>query len=155
LWNRFGVASPLHPQVVETHAGNLIEDAYRGAGIFPGGYEGVSAVCYSFGAGSFQHNLGRLQGVPIRATVYIDPVQHRAHELACPVEDRPQHSGSHCLYYQENSYFINGRHQRSLRSGDRAVRIQEPDICHSSIDNHPQVLNEAFEFVMSAIRTTR
>jgi len=81
---------------------------------------------------------------------------HRAHMMACPeINERPQHSGSHCLYYQENSCFINGTYQRGLRPGDRAVRIQEPDICHSSIDNHPQVLNGAFEFVMNAIRTTR
>ena len=151
LWNRFGVASPLHPQVVETHVGNLIEDAYRGVGIFPGSYQGLSAVCYSFGAGCFQHNLERLKNIPIRATVYIDPIQHRAHELACPIEDRPQHSGSHCLFYQENSYFVNGTLQSGLRLGDRATQIHRRDICHLSIDNHPPVLNGAFEFVMFSI----
>ena len=148
FWNRFGVASPLHPQVVETHVGNLIEDAYRGVGIFSGcNYQGVSAVCYSFGAGSFQHNLERLQNVPIMATVYIDPVQHRAHELASAIEDRPQHSGGHCLFYQENSYFINGTLQSGLRPGDMATQIHGADICHSSIDNHQGVLQEVLRFI--------
>ncbi len=156
LWSRAGVGSPLHPAVVEAHVGNVIEDAWRGVGAFSGrgyNYQDVSAVCYSYGAGSLQNNINtRLHNIPFAATVYVDGIQHRAHELGSAVEERPDHTGRHCSIFQDNSYLTNGAPPNNLRPGDRSMLVQGSDIDHHSIDNSPRVLSTAFGFIMNAIR---
>ncbi|OGI14039.1 MAG: hypothetical protein A3I68_08665 [Candidatus Melainabacteria bacterium RIFCSPLOWO2_02_FULL_35_15] len=155
LLSRVGIGSPLHPVVVETHVGNIIEDVWRGVGAFSGrgyNYQDVSALCYSYGAGNMQNNINsRLQHMPFAATVYLDGIDHLAHGLACPVNLRPNHSGIHCSIFQGNSYFTNGAHPANLRPGDRSILVQGNNIDHHSIDNDSQALNTAFGFIMGAI----
>lgn len=140
--NRFGIACPLHPAVVETHIGNLVEDVSRN-------YQDISAVGYSMGAGCIHNNSRRLQNI-LQRIVYIDPVEHRMHGLGCSITERPPgFSGDFRWYGQSNSYFVNPCPPRGLRPGERAIQIQESGICHETIDNNQRVLDDTFRFIMN------
>ncbi len=155
LKNRFFLSNDfsLHPQVIEAHMSNILQDIVNGRGLFRGMQRPtqVGFAGYSFGGGCVNNticNWGTIGGnVPIAASVYIDPIQHGQYNLGCPIENRPNHNGRHCLFYQQNSIGINGVRQNGLRTNDRAYAV--PERYHCDVDDDPTVLRRAFSFIVN------
>ncbi len=153
LKNRFFLSNDfsLHPQVIEAHMSNILQDIINGRGLFRGLQQPTQVAFggYSFGGGCVHNMISNWRAIgrniPIAASVYIDPIQHGQYNLGCPIENRPNHEGRHCLFYQEGSIGINGVHQNGLRTNDRSYAV--PERYHCDIDDDPAVLQRAFSFI--------
>ncbi len=146
----------LHPRVVETHMRNVLEDIINGRGLFAGFARPtqVAFAGYSFGGGCIDNVIRKWNSIggniPVSSTAYIDPIQHGACNLASPVESRPNHSRRHCLFYQNNSIAVCGRHSPQIRNGD--ISLEVPSTYHETIDDNPMVQQRVFDFITSSFR---
>lgn len=146
---RYGLTSDttLHPWVVQQHTRNIIEDIVQGRGLFRGHkVSNVGFVGYSWGGGAADLIINNWNGPQISFSAYVDAIQLGTENVGLPVAARPNHSGIHCNFYQNNTIYLNGTNHSDCECSELISSVEG----HNQIDDNERVIRS----ILALIRRT-